>query len=121
MNDANFLSIVPNKDTVETVMKKFGPPVINSVVPYDDGSYCWYYIGGVATESIMGEKTEHYQKYMIKFSKSGIVLSVTKMGNDNDVSMNRKQTKVEGHNYGFFKESFGGMGRYIKRFDSFGK
>ncbi len=117
IKNVQFSDIAPGKDTVDTVLKRFGVPTLNSVFAASDGSFWWYYIGGVVEESVLGEKVCTQQKIAIKFDKNNVVVTVGKLGDDVDVSVLDKQITVNGKTSGVMSEYFDGMGRYIKRFE----
>ncbi|MDR2667342.1 MAG: outer membrane protein assembly factor BamE [Holosporales bacterium] len=114
---ADFGKIVIGKDNTDTVFNKFGSPTIRSSVVANDGSYRWYYVykktekRGFLDAKIIDQKTK-----VILFDKDGIVRAVTESSYEKPISTVSETTKSGGKDAGIIGETFGGLGKYMKRY-----
>jgi outer membrane protein assembly factor BamE (lipoprotein component of BamABCDE complex) len=113
----HFKKITAGKDNAGVIYKVFGAPTMRSSVVASDGSYSWYYV------SKMTEKTSFLMPVVVDqvtvvvtFDKKGIVKSVRESSYEKPISTVSEKTETKGKTQGAFKETFGGLGKYMNRF-----
>ena len=117
LNVADFSKISVGKDNAKTVFEKVGSPTIRSSVTSDTGGYSWYYISkkteknGFLDPKVVGQKT-----MIVSFDKNDIVRSVTESTYEKDIDIVNDKTKTGGKDAGILGETFGGLGKYMKRY-----
>jgi outer membrane protein assembly factor BamE (lipoprotein component of BamABCDE complex) len=117
VDSVDFNKIVVGKDDVDSVFDKLGSPTIRSSVMAEDGSYKWYYVykktekNGFLDAKVIDQKT-----MVILFDKTGTVRSVTKSNYEKPISTVSETTKSGGKDAGIIGETFGGLGKYMKRY-----
>ena len=114
----DFNKIIPGKDTIQDVFDKFGSPTVRSSVMQPNGDYCWYYSSKHLTKSGFLKPTLHSkQLWIITFGKNSVVKSVKLSNSEVPVSMISDSSKSGGKTKGVVKETFGGIGKYIHKYD----
>jgi len=116
---ADFSSIKVGADTVETVALKLGSPTVRSSVLQPNGDYRWYYSAENMTKfGFMKPRTTRNVSCVITFNSSDIVKSVEKSSFRKHIVMNKDTIPTRsGKTRGVFKETFGGMGKYIDKYN----
>ena len=114
----DFSQIKPGKDTIQDVWDKLGSPTIRSSVMHPNGDYCWYYSSKNLTKSGFLKPTlRSKQLWIITFNKNNIVKSIKLSNSENPVHMVADTSKSGGKTKGIIKETFGGIGKYIHKYD----
>lgn len=117
MESADFSKIVVGKDDARAVFKAFGSPTMRSTLKDDMENYSWYYVSkraektGPLDPSIVDQKT-----MVVTFDKNNVVLSVKDATHEHDIQTVSETTQTEGKSKGLIGETFGGMGKYLKRY-----
>ena len=118
METADFDKIIIGKDTIEDVFKKLGSPTIRSSVVHSNGDYCWYYAAKRMKKFGFMKPTVIDQKiYIITFNNKNIVKSLEKSSYERTIHMVSDTTKSGGRTQGVFKETFGGVGKHMQKFN----
>ncbi len=114
----NFTQIKPGKDTIQDVFNKFGSPTIRSSVIHQNGDYCWYYSSkNLTKQGFMKPTLNSKQLWIVTFGKNNVVKSVKLSNNEQHIKMISDTSKSGGKTKGILKETFGGMGRYLDKYD----
>lgn len=114
----DFSQIKPGTDTIQDVWDKFGSPTIRSSVIQPNGDYCWYYSSKNLTKSGFLKPTlQSKQLWIITFNKNNIVKSIKLSNNENPVHMVSDTSKSGGKTKGVINETFGGIGKYMHKYD----
>ena len=114
----DFKQIKPGKHNIQAVFNMLGSPTIRSSVIHPNGDYCWYYSFENLTQyGFMKPTLQRKQLWIITFNKNSVVKSVRLSDKENPVHMISSTSKSGGKIKGIFKETFGGMGRYMDRYD----
>ena len=115
----DFSSIVIGKDTAQSVFEKVGSPTICSSVEEKRGGYNWYYISKKLEKSGFLEPEVVAQKnIIISFDTNGIVRDVKESSYEGEVETVKEETKTDGKGTGIINETFGGLGKYMKRYQN---
>ena len=115
---ADFKKIIPGKDTIQDVFDKFGSPTVRSSVIQHNGDYCWYYSSKHLTKSGFLKPTlQSKQLWIITFGKNNVVNSVKLSNNEVPINMIYDSSKSGGKTKGVVKETFGGIGKYLHKYD----
>jgi outer membrane protein assembly factor BamE (lipoprotein component of BamABCDE complex) len=120
---ADFSKITVGKDDAQFVFRNFGSPTIRSTIADPNNGYSWYYISkriektGPLDPKILEQKT-----IRITFDTNNIVTAVkeTKYEEQNIKTVD-ETTKTKGKTKGIVGETFGGLGKYLKRYTEKGK
>jgi outer membrane protein assembly factor BamE (lipoprotein component of BamABCDE complex) len=119
---ADFSKIVVGKDTAESVFKGFGSPTIRSTVQGKNGEYSWYYVSKkMEKNGFLDPKVVDQKTIIVTFSADGVVRSVKESTYERPISVVKEKTKTEGKTLGVISETFGGLGKYSKRYLDKGK
>ena len=115
---ADFKKIISGKDTIQDVFDKFGSPTVRSSVIQPNGDYCWYYSSKHLTKSCFLKPTlQSKQLWIITFGKNNIVKSVKLSNDETPVHMISDSSQSGGKHKGVVKETFGGIGKYLHKYD----
>lgn len=116
---ADFDTITVGKDTPVSVAKKIGSPTFRSSVLHSNGDYCWHYSSKQMSKfGILNPQTVRTITYIITFGANDIVKSVERLEFEKPVPIERDTVNSNtGKTKGVFKETFGGMGKYIDMYD----
>ncbi|MBR1944034.1 MAG: hypothetical protein IJ848_00995 [Alphaproteobacteria bacterium] len=115
---ADFKSIVPGKDTIQDVFDRFGSPTVRSSVVHSNGDYCWYYSAKNLTKSgFLNPTLQNKQLWIVTFDKKNVVKSVKLSNIEVPVHMISDSSKSGGNTKGVRKELFGGIGKYLHKYD----
>ncbi len=118
VSTVDFNQIKPGKDTIEDVFNTFGSPTVRSSVIHQNGDYCWYYSSKNMTKLGFFKPTIHdRQLWIVTFDKNHIVKSVKLSNSENPVHMIHETSKSGGKTKGVIKETFGGIGKNLQKFD----
>ena len=114
----DFSQLKPGKDTIQNVFDKFGSPTIRSSVIHQNGDYCWYYSSKNLTKSGFLKPTlQNKQLWIITFDKNNIVKSIELCRGEHQIHMASSTSKSGGKSKGVLQETFGGIGKYIHKYD----
>ncbi len=117
LNTEDFLKISIGKDNVQTVFEKVGSPTIRSSVISDTGGYNWYYISKRTEKNgFLDPKVVNQRTMIISFDANDTVRFVTESTYEKDIAIVSDKTKTDGKDAGILGETFGGLGRYMKRY-----
>lgn len=117
LNAENFLKISIGKDNAQTVFEKVGSPTIRSSVMSDTGGYSWYYISKKTEKNgFWDPKVIDQRTIIVSFDSNDIVKSVTESTYEKDINIVADKTKTDGKDAGILGETFGGLGKYMKRY-----
>ncbi len=117
LNPKDFLKISIGKDNAQTVFEKVGSPTIRSSVISDTDGYNWYYISKKTEKSgFLDPKVVNQKTMIISFDANDIVRSVTESAYEKDIAIVSDKTKTDGKDAGILGETFGGLGKYMKRY-----
>jgi outer membrane protein assembly factor BamE (lipoprotein component of BamABCDE complex) len=114
---ADFNGIVVGRDTCDDVFSKIGSPTLRSSVRGEKGEYTWYYAykksekNGFLDPEIVEQKT-----MAVAFDSKGTVMGVKECTGGMEVSAVSEKTQTSGKMEGILGETFGGLGKYIKRY-----
>jgi len=117
LHSADFSRISVGKDDAQTVFEKVGSPTIRSSIISEKGGYSWYYISkkteknGFLDPKVLSQKT-----IIVSFDSNDIVKSVTESTYEKDINIVNDRTKTDGKDAGILGETFGGLGKYMKRY-----
>ena len=117
IESADFKKITVGKDNANSVYALFGSPTMRSSVISKDGSYNWYYVSKMTEKNGFLDPVVISQKTVIvKFDKNATVMSVTESSYEKSINTVSEKTKTEGKTAGVIGETFGGLGKYMKRY-----
>lgn len=114
---SDFSKILIGTDNVQTVFEKVGSPTIRSSVENEKGGFSWYYVykrtekNGFLDPKVLEQKT-----VVVSFDTNGIVRSVVNSSDEKQIDLVKDQTVTEGKGTGILNETFGGLGKYRKRY-----
>ncbi len=115
---SDFSKIIVGKDDAQAVFEKVGSPTIRSSVENEKGGYSWYYAykrtekNGFLDPKVLEQKT-----IAVNFDSQGIVRSITESTGEKEIALVKEKTETAGKNAGIFGETFGGLGKYRKRYE----
>lgn len=119
---ADFSKIVVGKDDAQAVFDKLGSPTIRSSVRQNNGDYSWYYVSKRTEKySFMDPKVVDQKTMVITFGDKGLVKSIKESTYEKPISTVSDTTKTEGKTAGVMSETFGGLGKYLKKYTDKGK
>jgi outer membrane protein assembly factor BamE (lipoprotein component of BamABCDE complex) len=119
---ADFSKIVVGKDTAESVFRAFGSPTMRSTVKRQNGEFSWYYVSKrLEKNGFLDPKVVDQKTIIVTFGSDGTVRSVKESTYEKPVSIVSEKTKTEGKTGGVISETFGGLGKYSKRYLDKGK
>ncbi|MDR1034740.1 MAG: outer membrane protein assembly factor BamE [Holosporales bacterium] len=119
---SDFSKIAIGKDTAQSVFSDFGSPTMRSSVRKKDGEYSWYYISKkMEKNGFLDPKVIDQRTIVVTFGGDGIVRSVKESTYEKPVPIVKEKTKTEGKTGGFVRETFGGLGKYMKKYLDKGK
>jgi outer membrane protein assembly factor BamE (lipoprotein component of BamABCDE complex) len=114
---ADFRGIAVGKDTNSDVMSKVGSPTMRSSIRSENGDYSWYYVYKKSEKNgFLDPKIIEQKIIAVTFSANGIVRSVKECAGGADVKAVSEKTKTSGKTKGVLGETFGGLGKYMKRY-----
>jgi outer membrane protein assembly factor BamE (lipoprotein component of BamABCDE complex) len=117
IEQGDFNKIIVGKDDMNAVFEKIGSPTIRSSVEANDGSFSWYYVSKRTEKSgFLDPKVTDQKTMIVTFDKNGIVRLVKEGQIEKPVTPVKDTTKAEGKDAGIIGETFGGLGKYMKRY-----
>ncbi|MBR2300137.1 MAG: outer membrane protein assembly factor BamE [Alphaproteobacteria bacterium] len=106
------ISMVQTGQTKEEVADILGSPSAVSSINENE----WIYMSSTLKKVAFFEpKILERDVLTIRFGKNGKVQEISKLDEKNgkNISVDEEETASEGHNPGFFKKYFGGVGQYM--------
>jgi outer membrane protein assembly factor BamE (lipoprotein component of BamABCDE complex) len=104
-------------DSTSKIISTFGSPTMTSSIPSADGSFKWFYVYKRTEKvSFLDPKVVAQKTFIISFSKAGTVSSVSESAYEQSISTVGGKTKTEGKTGSVLSETFGGLGKYMKRY-----
>jgi outer membrane protein assembly factor BamE (lipoprotein component of BamABCDE complex) len=83
----------------------------------ENGEYAWYYVYKKAEKNgLGGQKTVEQKVIAVTFGSGGVVRSVKECAGGTSVDTVSEKTKTSGKTKGVLGETFGGLGKYMKRY-----
>ncbi|MDR1476044.1 MAG: outer membrane protein assembly factor BamE [Holosporales bacterium] len=117
IESADFSKIAVGKDTAEAVFMKFGSPTLRSSVVAHNGDYSWYYVSKrMEKNGFLDPKIVDQRTIVVTFRSDNVVRSVRESTYEKPISVVNEKTKTEGKTAGIVGETFGGLGKYMKRY-----
>lgn len=117
VESADFSKISIGKDDAQAVFEKVGSPTIRSSVEGVNGEYSWYYVSKKTEKNgFLDPKVIDQKNIIVSFDQNGIVKSIKESSYEQQVSVVSEQTKTGGKDAGIVGETFGGLGKYMKRY-----
>lgn len=117
LNSVDFSKISIGKDDAQSVFEKVGSPTIRSSIVSENGGYNWYYVSkrteknGFLDPKVVSQKT-----IVVSFDANNVVTSVSESDYEKDIEIVNDKTKTAGKDAGILGETFGGLGKYMKRY-----
>ncbi|MDR0630607.1 MAG: outer membrane protein assembly factor BamE [Holosporales bacterium] len=113
----NFKKVIVGKDNEINVIDKLGSPTTRSSVSNEKGEYTWYYVNKkMEKNGFLDPKVVEQKIFSITYSRNGIVKSIQESSDEIKIATVSEKTKTEGKTAGIIKETFGGLGKYMKRY-----
>lgn len=117
LNTSDFQKISIGKDDAQTVFERVGSPTIRSSIVSEMGGYSWYYISKRTEKNgFLDPKIVNQRTIVISFDSHDIVRDITESTYEKDINIVNDKTKTEGKDAGILGETFGGLGKYMKRY-----
>lgn len=115
---SDFSKIIVHKDDAQTVFEKLGSPTIRSSVENEKGGYSWYYVyKRTEKNGFLDPKVLEHKTMVVSFDSAGIVSSVKESTYEKEIDLFKEQTATAGKGSGILGETFGGLGKYRKRYE----
>ena len=116
---ADFAKISVGHDDAQSVFDKVGSPTIRSSVIGASGEYRWYYVSKKMEKAgFLDPKAIDQKTIIVTFDSNDVVKSVDESSYEKDIQVIGEKTKTEGKDAGILGETFGGLGKYMKRYKS---
>lgn len=117
VESADFSKIKVGKDDARVVFTMLGSPTIRSTVKDENGNFRWYYVYKKTEKtSFLDPKIVDHKTMIVTFNSNAIVVSVTESTYEKSIAIVTDKTKTEGKTGGIASETFGGLGKYMKRY-----
>ena len=98
--------------TKEDVESLLGSPSVVSTLNNNE----WLYMSSTVRKiAFLEPKTLERNILIIRFDEDGKITKISKLDEENgkNIAIDKEETTSEGHNPGFFKKYFGGVGTYM--------
>ncbi len=113
----DFKKITVGRDNAGTVYSFFGSPTMRSTVANSDGGYTWYYVSKMTEKtSFLDPKVIDQRTMVVTFDKNNVVKSVKESTYEKPLVTVSDKTQTKGRTAGVMGETFGGIGKYMKRY-----
>lgn len=108
--------IIPGQSTETDVLRLMGTPAATSHF----GEKTWYYFGS-RTESVAFFSPEVVENDVLRVTfENGVVKGIQHYDEEQaeDIAVSERRTPTAGHEFGFFEQLLGNVGRFNKQADS---